>query len=141
MSGYLRNAIYDEDLEDNNNSCRFSSFLSHDTALTWSAAEPSHRFVTGFLTDLSFSSATECERHPDLAGSNHRLKPRPSPRVSGGGLRPYGFRRRTPNRGGLSLRQSDEPLRAELPVRRCDQGEPSSVVDTRIRLSCRLAAW
>src|SRR5262244_4355369 len=49
MSGYLRNAIYDEDLEDNNNNnCRFSSFLSHDTALTWSAAEPSHRFVTGF---------------------------------------------------------------------------------------------
>src|SRR6266516_292832 len=37
-------AIYDENLE----RCRFSSFLSHGTALTWSAAEPSHRFVTGF---------------------------------------------------------------------------------------------
>src|SRR6266516_3255635 len=37
-------AIYDENLE----RCRFSSFLSHGTALTWSAAEPSNRFVTGF---------------------------------------------------------------------------------------------
>ena len=33
---------------------------------------PSHRFVTGFLTNLSFSSATECERYPDLADRDHR---------------------------------------------------------------------
>jgi hypothetical protein len=64
--------------------------LSHGTALTWSAAEILIELSPAFLTDLSFSSATECERHPDLAGSDHRLKPRLSPRVSGGGLLPYG---------------------------------------------------
>lgn len=67
--------------------------------ITWHRAdlvrcEPSHRFVTGFSHRSGISSATECERRPDLADSDHRLKPRPSPKVSGGGLPPYGFRRR-----------------------------------------------
>jgi hypothetical protein len=95
-------AIYDENLDQG---CRFSSFLSHGTALTWSAAEILIELSPAFLTDLSFSSATECERHPDLAGSDHRLKPRLSPRVSGGGLPPYGVS--APNadsaRGGLTV--------------------------------------
>jgi len=65
--------------------------LSPGTALTWSVAGRLIDLSPDFLTDLSFSSATECERHPDLVVSDDRPKPRPSPRVSGCGLPPYGF--------------------------------------------------
>jgi hypothetical protein len=49
--------------------------LSPGTALTWSFAGRLIDLSPDFLTDLSFSSATECERHPDLADSGHRPKP------------------------------------------------------------------
>jgi hypothetical protein len=38
--------------------------LSHGTALTWSAAEPSHRFVTGF-----FSPICHFPRRPSASGA------------------------------------------------------------------------
>jgi len=54
---YLRKAIYDENLDDDDD-CRFSSFLSPGTSLTWApvrlltglSAEFSHRSVI-FLSD------------------------------------------------------------------------------------------
>jgi hypothetical protein len=49
--------------------------LSPGTALTWSVAGRLIDLSPEFLTDVSFSSATECERHTDLAGSDHRPKP------------------------------------------------------------------
>src|SRR5262245_61103538 len=48
--------------------CRFSSFLSPSTALTWPAAGLLVDLSPVFLTNLSFSSAAGCARPPGSPG-------------------------------------------------------------------------